>query len=337
VLTTSGKISFFRIIAYSFLSTILLLGFLEIAIRIVYPAIEPTGTSYNLVADSVYGSSAGLRPLASGLSGGKPFSVDALGFWKYAAKSDSLQESWLLLGDSVTMGIGVEPDSTFAGRLSNLYPSRYIINPSWIGYSSSDYVNITRSLLFKHQLSNRLMLPIRRVTLFWTLNDVYSHCNVGLPPGQVVRNYGSWITKWMREHYLTYHWLKYLLLDRSKAYFQFDAQFYQRGDSCFTAALEDLKNIKQMCINAGVQFQVILLPYEYQIRQTDSTAYRPQTLISQELDSLHIQWYDLTPRFRDLPGNHRNLYLFGDGIHLSSLGHAEVSRYVQEITYPLSH
>jgi hypothetical protein len=129
------RIIFF--IAYNIAATTAILILLELGIRILASDIRPEGTSSSLAIDSVYGSSAALRPGASGYTGGARVAVDALGFWKYSDQSDSLQDGWLLLGDSVTLGIGIEPDSTFAGRLSE--GSRYSLhNASWIGYSSSD-------------------------------------------------------------------------------------------------------------------------------------------------------------------------------------------------------
>lgn len=321
-----------RIVAYYIVSTVALLGILELVVRIAYPEIKSTSTSRDLVMDSVYGQSAGLRPFARGLSGEKMFSVDALGFWKYAANADSLQNGWLLLGDSVTMGIGVSPDSTFAGRLAGLCPAWYILNPSWLGYSSADYVNIAKHMLIKRRFSDSSIPQIKRLTIFWTLNDVYSDGNIGMPPGQAVRDIGSAMLGWMRRHLRAYHWLKHLWSDRPKAHFDFDAQFYRHDDPRYVEASQDLLEIKTMCSDAGVRLEVVLLPYEYQLRQHDSPTSRPQTLFSRMLDRQNIRWYDLTALFQALPGDHRELYLFGDGIHFSNSGHTEISRFIREVS-----
>jgi hypothetical protein len=46
---------------------------------------------------------------------------NALGGWKYKKQiADSLNK-WLLLGDSVTMGIGIDNDSTFAGIMDKSF------------------------------------------------------------------------------------------------------------------------------------------------------------------------------------------------------------------------
>ncbi len=230
----------------------------------------------------------------------------------------------------LTMGIGVAPDSTFAGRLSALCPAWRILNPSWVGYSSADYLNITRALLSTESPARSTVSSIRRVTIFWTLNDVYSHCDVGVPPGQVLRANGFPILNWLRQHYRTYAWLKQMFFDRPKAYFEFDSQFYRRDDPRFVAALHDVSAIRDVCTKRNVELQIVLLPYEYQLRPIDSGAHLPEQLLSQMLDSLHVQWCDLTPSLRKLPGNPQSLYLYGDGIHFSKRGHREISRDVQE-------
>jgi hypothetical protein len=46
---------------------------------------------------------------------------NALGGWNYKKQiADSLHK-WLLLGDSVTMGIGIDNDSTFAGIMDKSF------------------------------------------------------------------------------------------------------------------------------------------------------------------------------------------------------------------------
>lgn len=276
--------------------------------------------------DSLYGNLQGLRPLARGLSDGEESSVDALGFWKYAARPDSLADGWLLLGDSAAMGIGVEPDSTFAGRLAARWPGWRILNASWIGYSSAGYLNVARALLADHRTSVRQTPVIRRVTLFWTLNDVYSRVDVGGPPGQVVREHGSSVLKWVRRYCRAYAWLKRLVFDRPKV--------CRRDDPRFVAALGDVVGLKALCDSAGVRMEIFLLPYEFQLRQTDSASFQPQRLLSQVLDSLTIAWYDPATTLRDAPGDPGGLYRFGDGIHFSPRGHLDIFSYLEGALHP---
>jgi lysophospholipase L1-like esterase len=326
-----GVLRVLRLVAANILAMILLLLLVEALVRLGHPEIAPAGTTRILAADSVYGASPALQPLSNGWSEGERVAVDALGFWKYSVPSDSVQEGWLLLGDSVTMGPGVEPDSTFAGRLAATSPGWKILNPSWLGYSSADYVNVATALLRRSQARRSSLPEIRRVTLFWTLNDVYSHCAIGLPPGETVRASGSVFLTWIRQHYRTYFWLKALLFDRPKTYFEFDRQFYRRSDPRFLAASSDLDSLQRLCRGARVDFRIVLLPYEYQLRRNDSAAFHPQRLLSRELDSLGIRWYDSAPALMSSGENPRSLYRFGDGIHLSAAGHRELFRYLHWI------
>lgn len=327
---THRRVVFF--IATNIIATALILILLELGIRILRPDIRPEGTSSSLVTDSLYGSSAALRPEAAGYSGGARVVVDALGFWKYSVQPDSLQDGWLLLGDSVTLGIGIEPDSTFAGRMSG--GRRYSVhNASWIGYSSRDYLNIARSLLRDHIPSTLQRHPIRRVTIFWTLNDVYSNCDIGLAPGQSIRNRGSFFLGWLRRYYYTYSWLKALLFDRAKDYYEFDRQFYHRNDVRYQAAMADIDSLNKICTQKNIRLDMVLLPYEYQLRNCDSSAFAPQQLLTHDLTRRGIEYHDASssPEFQS--SDSKSLFLFGDGIHFSFKGHQRVFQFLTRVQH----
>jgi lysophospholipase L1-like esterase len=333
-MTTVHRIAPRRIIffvAYNLVATAAVLMLLEIGIRIFAPSIRPEATSYSLVTDSLYGSSAGLRSGASGYSGGAQVSVDALGFWKYSAQTDSLQDGWLLLGDSVTLGIGIEPDSTFAGRMAGHVHTYAVHNPSWIGYSSTDYLNIARAFLRDHIPSALQRHPIRRVTIFWTLNDIYSNCDIGLPPGQSIRNRGSLVLGWLRRNYHTYSWLKAFLFDRAKDYYEFDHKFYQQTDARYLSALSDLDSLQGLCLQNNVRLDVVLLPYEYQLRTHDSTVFAPQHMLAHDLNRRGIEYHDASPAPELQSADSKSLYLLGDGIHFSSKGHRSVFQFLTRV------
>ena len=73
---------------------------------------------------------------------GKAIFPVTYGFRETSVKIDTTKKSWLILGDSVTMGIGAEADSTFAGILHSSLDSINILNPSIIGYNNIDYLNV---------------------------------------------------------------------------------------------------------------------------------------------------------------------------------------------------
>ena len=166
-----------KILAVNFVVVLSIFIILELTIRLFYPQINLTGTSSALLKDNVYFDSPGLNPCTKGESYGKIKEVDSAGFWKYSKIShkgigfQNRRTNWLLLGDSAAMGIGVENDSTFAGILNSQIDSINILNPSLIGYSSKDYLNVVKKIVEE----NNNELEIRKLLIFWCLNDVYDN------------------------------------------------------------------------------------------------------------------------------------------------------------------
>lgn len=308
-----------EIVVVNILSILVVLAIGEGIVRILYPEISPIGTSHDLAEDSVYGHSDGLRPGAKGMSDGAMVEVDATGFWKYSSASgDTTDHGWLLLGDSVTMGIGIDPDSTFAGLLAATVRTVRIMNPSWIGYSSADYVNV-----LDHLFEGGRRGMISHVTIIWTLNDVYSHLDFGNQPGTAVRRTGGELMLWIQQNVYSYQWLKSTFMDRPKDYFLYDLPFYNATGKHFRAAVDDLRRIRDLCTHAGVHLDVLILPYEFQLREPDKRWLVPQRRITQALQKLAIDYVDATVPFASY-SHPRALFRFGDGIHFSALGHRAI-------------
>jgi lysophospholipase L1-like esterase len=316
----------FKVIAYNILMTAALLLLIEIAVRIFYPEITPMGTDSNLMRPHVYQNSSALRPNAAGLSCGAEFRVNPFGFWKYSAAFDSAKPSWLLLGDSVTMGMGVEPDSTFAGRLAAAVDSFNILNAAWIGYSSTDYRHVLEGLLDRKSAKGRSFLNIKRITLFWCLNDVYA--GLAGEPGQTVRQISGGLLRFLKLHYFTYQWLKALLFDRSRDYYLHDRNFYETSGAHLPAAFKDLQQMRALVSKNNLRFEIVLLPYEYQLRQTNDD-FLPQEVMQTALQNLNITVRDATEYLRSQEGPPAMLYCFGDGIHFSPRGHAVLAEFLR--------
>lgn len=297
---------------------VIFLGFLEASVRFFYPQIQFPGTDSGLIKDNVYSFSPGLTPLSSGISKGALKNVGSLGFWSYSQQRDTT--AILFLGDSVTMGIGVENDSTFTGRINNSRDGFQVLNPSLIGYSSSDYLNVIRTLFSEHQNS----LNIKAVYLFWCLNDIYTNYGSNDAPGFESETVLGSIVSFFRSHFKLYHFLKNIFTDRPKAYYNFDQQFYEASNPEFIQANSNLTKIQSILSEKDVDFQIILLPYEFQLRkETKSVVFKPQTILSDSLENYGIQYYDL---YEELyPYDSDYLYQYGDGIHFSDNGHRIVA------------
>ena len=303
------------------MGVVFLFALFEIVIRWTHPEIPPLGTDAVLVQDSVYGSVPGLRRNASGRSNGALFRVDENGFLAYSG-ARSNRPAWLFLGDSVTMGIGVDPDDTFAGRLAESSPHQ-VLNPSIIGYDVRDY-----QTLLQHFLRNRPASGgIERVSVFWCLNDVYPFLqNAGAPGGGVRRAAGP-ILRFAQRHLRFYQWLKQLATDRPLAYFLHDLQFYR--SSAVDSAASVLAEMHALARRHGMQFDVVLLPYQAQLRRDVEDATLPQDVMARALTRRGVPYLDLLPHLRSAPGRPSSLYAYGDGIHFSARGHELIATHLR--------
>ncbi len=307
---------------------------LEGAVRIFVREITLSGTSANLVVDSLYSDSPGIRSDTAGTSGSVEKTTNDYHAWKYFKPAAGAARKLLFLGDSVTMGISVENDSTYAGIINNSLDSLSVINPSLIGYSSMDYLNVFKAFVER----NRFNLSFSSIVVFWTLNDIYSNYpNENAPEfsgGSFLNN----IINLFRKNSKAYHFLKNLFSDRSRAYYEYDRQFYTKSNPLLLRSINNLKHISSACDSLGIEMQVVLLPYEYQLRkvrdtdESGSPIFYPQKLMKAELKEFNIGVIDLRNAFKDDYRNSRDYYLYGDGIHFNKRGHKLAAKYLWNLS-----
>ena len=310
-------------LAYDIGVVLVLLVLLEMALRIFAPQIGPQGTDKILYQDDLYYGSYGLRPNAYGESNGALVRVDALGCRETSAPIDTSKLSWLYLGDSVTMGLGVTGDSTFAGRLQSRFRNVNLLNPSMIGYGVDDYVNLLRWFVVDRGDS----LKIDRVTVCWCLNDIYSEEDEVSAPGSGVRaTFGSLIS-YIRPRLRTYMFLKTLFFDRPKSYYLYDSKFYSDSNEVNRAVSKVVMMFGE-CSRRNIPFEVLILPYEYELRSGVVLHDTPQQILRRKLDSLGIGSMDPMSYMRKSGIKPNAMYLYGDGIHLSNLGHRLIANFM---------
>lgn len=233
---------------------------------------------------------------------------------------------WLILGDSVTMGIGVQDDSTFIGILNTLESKVNFINLSLIGYSSKDYLNIVKSLV----IDNERNLKFDKILIFWTLNDTYSNYPSDKTAGFSSKNTFYPIINYLRNNSKAYYFLKNLFNDRSKDYYDFDRQFYSFEDSTLENSVNSLKFIATLCKSKEISCYLFILPYEYQIRNFNkNTIFAPQETLIKLMKDSSINIIDCKNAFINYEKKSRDLYLYGDGIHFSELGHKVLANYIE--------
>jgi predicted heme/steroid binding protein len=222
------------------------------------------------------------------------------------------------------MGIGVENDSTFAGRLTNIYE---IVNPSLIGYSSIDYLNVFNAFV----VENRFEKKFDAVIIFWTLNDIYSNYPTQNPPSFQADDFLYSIIDFLRRNSKSYLFLKNLFSDRSKVYFDYDSRYYDVNDKLLLNSIQNLKVISSDCKKLNIPFYIFIFPYEYQLRQINNrTILNPQKVFTHLLNQNGIQAIDCVAAFTSGVWNVKDYFLYGDGIHFSEKGHQLLSTFIEK-------
>lgn len=316
----------FKIIFWNILIVILLFFLLEVTIRISFPEIQLSGLDRRVLQSDVYYTSTGLKKNSKGESNGIIKEVDENGFWKYENNKRRSSRKILILGDSATMGLGVENDSTFAGLLNAYLNNVEFYNASLIGYSSLDYLNVTRSLIKSREND----LKITDIFIFWCLNDIYTNFP-DLKSPETKSDLVKTLSNFLGKNSKIYHLLKNTFSDRPKAYFNYDKQFYLSDNEQLKKSFFDLQQIAQIADSAKIDVSIFLLPYEYQIRNLNgSKIFQPQVTFKYLLEDLKIDVTDCSPAFNQFNLNSRYLYLYGDGIHFSKPGHRLIAKYIYE-------
>jgi len=324
-----AKLSLKKGIFFFFYNTIVVCVFIligEFIVRLFVPSIQPQGSDRKLFEENRYYNSIGLAPLSKGYSNGKLVGVDQYGFRVTSQKIDTSKNSWLLIGDSVTMCIGVESDSTFAGLIQKKEKNINILNPSVLGWGVYDYYNAVKYFIIKEK--NKL--KIDRAIIFYCLNDLYSN-----QPNEEelseIKNQFENILRFLRINSRLYIFLKNFISDRSKSYFEFEENFYLKNNKDFEKGIKVIKVINNYCNVENIDFVMIIVPYEYQLRKNNLQFKFPQEKIKDALKDYNIKFYDSFDFFKSSKILSKKLFLYADGIHLSNSGHKLLAEYVQRI------
>lgn len=153
--------------------------------------------------------------------------------------------------------------------------------------------------------------------IFWCLNDVYTNVpDFDTPGGKLRFLFADWL-RFVRTHSRLYYFLKTIVFDRPKSYYRFDKSFYQNEKREFQNALQIINKINAVCRAQQISFDLILLPYEYQLRTGD---FAPQSFLRTALQN-EVTLFSPFQSDAIPPENSKAFFLYGDGIHLSNLGH----------------
>jgi hypothetical protein len=336
------------LVVFTLLSVVAILLALEISVRILFPKIGYVGESRSSLWQwGKFGDSFGYRANATGISWGVSLTTDKFGF-RYDPQQKPLPKavpSIVILGDSVPNGIGVEASLTLSTLLTNRLQKR-VINTSVTLYSIHDYENVVRYFV----VPKRAELNIERAVLFVTLNDLD-----GLGGNLAIQHYlkqqdrpskAPMLEKpfkvrlaervneafnfniWLVQRSKLYLLLRSVSYDSSKAWFLKDLERFHNL-AVLKEFSERLRAIKTALDVAGIPLLVVILPYEYQLRQPTTENLFPQEVLGKILNEGGFNFLDMRWRFQAAQKQKSlrssDFFLFNDHCHLSAAGHALVA------------
>jgi lysophospholipase L1-like esterase len=287
------------------------------------------GISRGIFVSQAFGDSYGNRPDYRGVAFGADVQTDANGFRIDPAFSQpSGGDAVLILGDSVSFGVGVDASKTVTGLLQRAMPRLRFYNASAIGYGLHDYANVVGTFLPQKP-------EIKYVLLFYCLNDIYdtsaqeieaavqqvNGTGVTPSPFSSFQAFALSVNNLLRSRSKLYLYIKNVLTDPSMRYFKQDLAEYEKRLPNIGDSLQPLRKIAEQLAARSVTFEVFVMPYEAQVRTKEQSRFLPQTLVDDFLRTNRIAYYDATPAFVQSGRPSQDLYLYGDPMHLSEEGH----------------
>lgn len=235
------------------------------------------------------------------------------------------KESILILGDSVSFGVGVSENKTIAGLFRKQF-NYNIHNSSVAGHNI-----FTHAKLLPEYLKT---IEPEKLLIFLCLNDIYINQGVIKESNLSKSNNNlnkSFISKLKRNYFFTklniyfrdksklYVFLKSVLSKPQERYYNETYQFYN-NEKDLDQFKKYLNEVKLISGNLNTNF--IILPYEYQTRTKNckDEILLPQVKIKDILKELELDYHDLTSDFCEHK-TPKNLFLKFDPVHLSEEGH----------------
>jgi hypothetical protein len=323
------------------LLVVAILGVAEAGVRFFAPDVAPGffETEKALFAPDPGPAGVAWQPGSRGISFGHSVSIDSESC-RDLGRPRAPKESWLLLGDSVTFGVGVDGEQTFAGLMQARQPDVRIINTAVIGMTLRGYSVLARSWLEREP-------SIERIYLFYCLNDLLEWESIeGAPQAGAAgdgddaaqapepeigisaildptqrSDFVQQALTFIGQRSKLYHLLKVLLTEPDRRYFIVDRRNYDPIDASNLGTLPLLAEINSLARAHGVAFEVIILPYQHQLHSDDPGVWMPQEKVVAYLERQGIAHLDARDWLRDGAVDPSKAFLYGDPMHLSASGH----------------
>ena len=272
-----------------------------------------------------------LKKNVSGSIFGKKVYTDTYGFrvpkldYEYNSNSNKI----LLLGDSVSFGVGVNEEDTFIGLWRN-NTNDNLFNASVSGHNSSSYSKLLDDYSIKFP-------NLSKILIFICLNDIVSYEGVlnktNLNDLKKTKNFNFiknlrsniFLVKlnfFLRDKSALYVFLKSVLSNPPQRYFEEVYPLYL-NKKLVTNLQKNFLKIKKLVEINDLNLQVIILPYSYQVEEencNNQKKFLPQLKIKEILNDHKFDYIDFTNDFCNKK-NTKQLFLKHDPMHLSEFGH----------------
>lgn len=298
--------------------SLLILLLLEGAVRVLRPGINFQGVERKLLRSAAFTPAThGLVPNSEGFCFGTRVLIDEAGCRKLDGP-ENYAATWLILGDSVAFGVGVETRDTYAQLLQNEFPSVKVRNTSVPAYSLRNYRDVLNHYLSAGE-RGAAGGRVENVLLFYCLNDV----DIGeeVWHSARMRPHAEGLLSFLRRNSKLYLFVKGVATDRSKAYFTYDHQLYERGGPRVAEALSIFGEIADTLRRKNVNLLVVLQPYEYQLRTREAGHLLPQKTAAAFLEEKGVPYLDAYEDFVREGAESGPYYLYADHAHFSARGH----------------
>lgn len=309
-----------KIISYNLIIVTILIVFFEFFLR-TFSSINELGYEKNLF--NTESEIVVHNPNVDSVVFGNKVFIDKYGFrvpkknYQYPISSKS---SFLLLGDSVSFGVGVDEDQTFVGLIRKSFNNINFFNASVSGHNSLDHLKLLKKYIKTLEFNN--------VIIFYCLNDIVNMPGVITKKEKYKSNYFlSKINIFLRNKSYIYIFLKSKFINPEKRYYDYIISYYE-DKKTIKNMTNIFQEIKEFSINNKIKLTVIVLPYKYQIKKNClNTLLSPQSVMKEIFIINEIEHYDFTNNFCDLAKD--NLFLKYDPVHLSKYGHSTVFNFLK--------
>lgn len=342
---------------------------IEMVVRLSMPQITPFGLDAHLLQGNKFGNSYGLFPQAKGVFFGAEIITDEHGFRiDPSSKVPERKKSILVVGDSVSLGVGVAAVDAYPYILGSKLKEYRTINASAPGHTILDYYNVLNHLLPKMEFEGVILgiclndfsaasqqaikahvekreekqqAPPSPTGFVQTLKQEEKRQDQRYPKGFVrflrylndnYFNFNRYLCKYSRAYILT----KTLATDVSKNWYVADTSVYHT-EAISDSIGQQLEQLQELATRNKKWVLFCLFPYEYQLRVKNNELLKPQTLIHNVAKAKGLTLIDLYPYLQEHLQSYqqtsRSLYLFHDPMHFSPQGHKIVAEAIcQELS-----